>query len=40
MRRRAWQAAKSLGEVHAAVEPRIPEYDFVLKLDRVANAGN
>ena len=29
-RRRVWQAALSLGEVHAALEPRIPECDFTL----------
>jgi len=34
MRRRTWQAAISLGEVQAAFEPRISEYDFVLKLDK------
>lgn len=27
-RRRAWQAAISSGEAHAAVEPEIPEWDF------------
>ena len=28
-RRRAWQAALCLGKVHAAFDPRIPEWDFL-----------
>ena len=33
-RRRTWQAAISLGEVHAAFEPEISECDFVACFDR------
>ena len=40
MRRRTWQAAISSGEVQAAFEPEISEYDFVLSSIRAANAGN
>ena len=42
-RRRAWQAAISPGEAHAAVDPGIPEWDF-LSFGSLAyargNAGN
>jgi len=34
-RRRTWQAAISLGEVHAALEPKISECDFVTWFARL-----
>ena len=38
--RRTWQAAISLGEMHAVFEPRISECDFAKHSERRRNAGN
>ena len=37
---RTWQAAISLGEAHAAFEPKISECDFAIYSERRSNAGN